>query len=282
MIPPGLDPDRIQAVFLDLDGTVLDHGVPSRAVAPALARIEATGVRCIIATGRMLTSTRRIAALIGADGPLVCYQGAMVGALDGTILRHQPLAVATARELLQAIAESGHDGVAFIDESVYVAADSETARAYSENAGVPYRVVGDLASWLSDDVTKLVTMGTSEEMDALRDRLLPSYGDRAFIAKSLPTYLEIAAPGVSKAHGCELVSELLGLDVDRCVAFGDGENDVEMLDWVGYSVAVGGGFAPLLEQADWICPPLAADGVPRTLEALAAARAGDGLQGANR
>jgi Cof subfamily protein (haloacid dehalogenase superfamily) len=274
VIPPGLDPADIQAVFLDLDGTILDHGVPSPAVAPAIARLEATGVHCIIATGRMLTSARRIAGEIGITAPLVCYQGAMVGSADGEILRHQPLLEDTARDLLRAIAASGHDGVAFIDETVYVARESDTAQAYSQNAGVGYRVVGDLADWLPAPVTKLVTMGTPPAMDALRDALLPRFGDRAFIAKSLPNYLEMAAPGVSKAHGCELVCELLGIAADGSVAFGDGENDLELLGWAGYGVGVGGGFPPLLELADWICPPLAADGVPRTLEAIAAARGG--------
>ena len=49
---------------------------------------------------------------------------------------------------------------------------------------------------------------------------------------------------------------------------------MEMLDWAGYAVAVAGGFAPLEAAADYVCPPLLEDGVPRTLEAIAAARGG--------
>ena len=142
MVPPGLDPLAVEAVFLDLDGTILDHGVPSDAVAPALRRLEATGVRCLIATGRMLTSARRIAGEVGIDGPIVCYQGAMVGTVDGEVLSHHPLDAPTARDLIRAISASGHDAVAFIDEAVYVSRESETAQSYSRNAGVPYHVVG--------------------------------------------------------------------------------------------------------------------------------------------
>ncbi len=274
MVPPGLDPTTVEAVFLDLDGTVLDHGVASSAVAPAIRRLEATGVRCLIATGRMLTSARRIAGEVGIEGPIVCYQGAMVGTTAGEVLSHHPLDAPTARELIAAIAADGHDAVAFIDEAVYVARESVTAQSYSRNAGVPYHVVGELAAWLPGPVTKLVTMGTPDAMDTLRDRLLPTYSTRAFIAKSLPNYLEMAASGVSKAHGCSLVCAMLGVSEEATVAFGDGENDIEMLAWAGYSVAVADGFAPLVDAADWVCPPLAADGVPRTLEAIAAARCG--------
>ena len=54
-----------------------------------------------------------------------------------------------------------------------------------------------------------------------------------------------------------------------CIAIGDGENDIELLDWAGYAIGVAGGHPPLLEQADWVCPPVAEDGVPRTLAAIA-------------
>ena len=62
ILPPGLDPAAVRAVFLDLDGTVLDRPFrrpPRRSSAVAAAR--AAGIRCLIATGRMFASTRRIA-----------------------------------------------------------------------------------------------------------------------------------------------------------------------------------------------------------------------------
>jgi Cof subfamily protein (haloacid dehalogenase superfamily) len=272
VLPPGLDAARLGACFLDLDGTILREARPVPGAIEAIAALEAAGVRCVIATGRMLTSTRRVAGELGITGPVVCYQGAMVGDTNGEILRHHPLEETTARDLLAAVLGHGFEPIAFIDERVYVTRDSETALAYSRSAGVPYHVVGDIVHWLPAPVTKLVTIGTPAEMDALRDELLPAFGERAFIAKSLPHYLEMAAPGTSKATGCAMVCGLLGIDERATVAFGDGENDLEMLDWAGYSVAVGGGFERLLANADWVCPPLADDGVPATLRAIAAAR----------
>jgi hypothetical protein len=272
-LPPGLDPASVRAVFLDLDGTVLQRAQASPAVAPAIGRLQATGVTCVIATGRMLTSARRYAAQFEVTAPLVCYQGAMIGDPGtGDVLRHDPLPRETARDLVGAIRSAGYDPLAFVDEAVYVSAESEVARQYSQSAGVPYEVVGDLERWIPAPVTKLVTAGEPSEMDALRDALLPDFGTRAFIAKSLPYYLEAAAPGVSKASGAAYVCTLLGIEAGDCVAIGDGENDIELLDWAGYAIGVEGGHPPLLEQADYVCPPVAEDGVPRTLEAVAAAR----------
>jgi Cof subfamily protein (haloacid dehalogenase superfamily) len=273
LVPPGLDAASVRAVFVDLDGTVLQRARASEAVAPAIARLQATGVRCVIATGRMLTSARRYAAQFDVTAPLVCYQGAVIGnPQTGEVLRHEPIPRDTARDLVGAIRAAGYAPLAFVDEGVYVSVDSEIARQYSQSAGVPYEVVGDLERWISAPVTKLVTAGEPDEMDALRDALLPEFGMRAFIAKSLPYYLEAAAPGVSKASGAAYVCDLLGFDAADCIAIGDGENDVELLDWAGYAIGVDGGHEPLLEQADFVCPPVADDGVPQTLTAIAEAR----------
>jgi Cof subfamily protein (haloacid dehalogenase superfamily) len=273
VLPARLDPSGLRGCFLDLDGTILEDARPVPGAAEAIAALERSGVRAVISTGRMLTSARRLAGELGVSAPLICYQGAVIGdPTTGEMLRHEPLDRDVASRLIRDVLAAGFEPLAFIDEHVFVARASDTAEHYARSAGVPYRIVHDLPDWLPKPVTKIVTAGAPSAMDALRDQLLPRYSHEAFIAKSLPYYLEMAAPGVSKAHGAERVCRLLGFDASQCIAFGDGENDIEMIEWAGFGVAVGGGFAGLLARADWVCPPLADDGVPRTLRAIAAAR----------
>jgi hypothetical protein len=272
-LPPGLDPQGLRAVFLDLDGTLLDAGRPIPGAPEALARLRATGLRPLIATGRMYVSARRLAAELGVEGPLVCYQGAVVrDPATGETWAHRPLDAATARDLIVAVQDAGHAVSAFRDEAVWVAEADDVSRAYAAGGGVELHVVGDLTAWATEPVTKLIVRGPPEEMDLLKERLLPRFGHRAFIAKSIPHYLELAAPAVSKAFGTQVVADRLGFTAAQTAAFGDGENDLEMLAWSGFGVAVGGGFAELLEVADWVCPPLVEGGVPATLNAIAAAR----------
>jgi Cof subfamily protein (haloacid dehalogenase superfamily) len=248
---------------------------PIPAAAPAIARVEATGVACIIATGRMFYSSRQIAAELGVKRPIVCYQGALVGLPEGEIIEHHPLEPASAREIVAAVVDAGFHVNVFIEDRFYVARENEEARRYATSAGVPINVVGELASWIAEPVTKIVISDrNSEALDELKLQLLPRFGHRAFIAKSLPHYLEIAAPGVSKAHGCERVASMLGFEAADCIAFGDGENDIEMLDWAGTGIAIEDGYPELVQRADWLAPPMLQDGVPRVLDALAAARGG--------
>src|SRR5207249_1521748 len=72
----------------------------------------------------------------------------------------------------------------------------------------------------------------------LEERMKARFGDRLYISKSLPYFLEFAAPGVTKAAGLEFLADRLGFSAEQTVAFGDGENDVELVDWAGFGVAV--------------------------------------------
>jgi hypothetical protein len=64
------------------------------------------------------------------------------------------------------------------------------------------------------------------------------------------------------------VAEYLGFPSERTVAFGDGENDVELLEWALYGVAVANAHERVLATADFVCPPVQDEGVAQVLEAF--------------
>lgn len=272
-LPHGLDPDAVEGVFVDLDGTVVHEAELLPTAVRAVAEIQATGVPVVVATGRMFLSACRFADALDAADPVICFQGALVGSRStGDILHHERLDADTAREVIAEVVTTGEHINVFTHDAFFVAEENDQARRYAQSARVPINAVGDLVAWLDQPVTKLVISGEPTRMDALRDHLVPMFGERAFIAKSLPFYLEVAAPGVHKGVGCQVVADLLGLDRSRCVAIGDGENDLELIDWAGFGIAVDEGHDELLERADWIAPSIHHDGVPRVLAAIAEAR----------
>ena len=274
-LPPGLDARAVRAVAMDLDGTVLDETfTPSARTAAAIATAEAAGIACLIATGRMFVSARRIAAQLGIRRPLVCYQGALVAdPVSGEVLVHRPIEAPLAREILRAMpTEHARHSNLYIDDELYVWEENEATLRYSQVSGVEMHIVGPLADWIERPTTKIVTVGRPDDMDVLRDVLQPRFGSRAFIAKSLPYFLEFAAPGVSKASGLALLADLLGFSAEQAVAVGDAENDREMLDWAGCGLAVANASDLLKGEADAVIPSVHDDGVAQLLEALAAAR----------
>jgi Cof subfamily protein (haloacid dehalogenase superfamily) len=275
VLPPGFDPLSVRAIATDLDGTILD-GVTFRPSARTIAAIraaEASGIHIILATGRMFVSARRIAAELDVHGPIICYQGALVADSDtGEVLLHTPLEVELAREILHALGPHARTTNAYVDDELYVTEPNAEAIRYAEIAGVEMHVVGDLARWLARPTTKLVTVGVAEWLDPLRDQMQARFGDRAFVAKSLPIFLEFAAPNVSKSAALAFLGERMGFTAAQCVSFGDGENDRDLLAWAGLGVCVANASHELRSEADWVVPSVADGGVAMFLEQVVAAR----------
>jgi hydroxymethylpyrimidine pyrophosphatase-like HAD family hydrolase len=94
------------------------------------------------------------------------------------------------------------------------------------------------------------------------------FGERAHIAKSPPHFLEFAKAGVTKGAGMDFLAEHIGFTKAQTVAFGDGENDVELVEWPDYGVAVANAHERVKAVARWVCPPAEEEGVAQVLEAL--------------
>ena len=72
---------------------------------------------------------------------------------------------------------------------------------------------------------------------------------------------------MSKGTGIAFVAEQLGISLERIVSFGDGENDIELIDEAGFGIAVEDANPLLLERADWICPSANEEGVATVIDA---------------
>jgi hydroxymethylpyrimidine pyrophosphatase-like HAD family hydrolase len=97
--------------------------------------------------------------------------------------------------------------------------------------------------------------------------MLDRFAGRLYISKSLPHFLEFASPDVTKAAGLEFLAKHLGFTRERTVAFGDGENDIELVDWAAYGVAVANADDRVKEIADFVCSSVDEEGVAQVLEA---------------
>jgi Cof subfamily protein (haloacid dehalogenase superfamily) len=234
----------------------------------ALRAAEQAGIHVIVATGRMVQSARRVLAPVGLDEPMVCYQGAVVADADGGFLLHAPIELELAREAIAAVEEAGFPPNVYVGDELYVARVTPASERYANFQEIAIHPVGDLDRFLAEPPTKLVCIGDPDELDALGERLRARFAGRMWVSKSLPYFLELAAEGVSKGSGLAFLAERLGFSAAETVAFGDGENDVELLEWAGYGVAVGNAHERVKAVADWVCPPVDQEGVASVIEAL--------------
>jgi Cof subfamily protein (haloacid dehalogenase superfamily) len=225
----------------------------------------------VIVTGRMFRSVRPYALEAGLDDPLVCYQGAVVAEpVSGRWLRDVPIPLELAREVIAAVNEEGFGLNCYVDDQLYVAEITPEARRYADFQHLELHAVGNLLDWLDKPPTKLVVIEDPDVLDGLKERMSRRFGNRLYISKSLPYFLEFASPDVTKAAGLDFLAQHLGFSRERTVAFGDGENDIELVDWAGYGVAVANADERVKEVADFVCPSVDEEGVAQVLEAFLA------------
>jgi Cof subfamily protein (haloacid dehalogenase superfamily) len=240
----------------------------------AIAAARAAGIHVILVTGRMFRSVRRYALEADISDPVVCYQGAVVAdPRSGEVLRHVPMPLEEAREAIAVVEELGYTILVYVDDELYVSRETPESDAYAGFQHLEVHPVGDALAWLPKAPTKLVTVGDPVALDGLEVELKTRFGSRLYISKSLPNFLEFANPGVTKAAGLDFLAARLGLTRESTVAFGDGENDVELLGWAGYGVAVENAHPRVLAVADLVCPSVDQEGVAEVVEAYLDSRA---------
>ena len=259
----------------DLDGTVLrrDLGITARIVA-ALDELRGRGVRLVVATGRRYEGAREHAQRLGfADrDPLICYGGSMVRRMNGETLLHRTLPKDSSIEVLEWAAQRRLHARIFVDGRIITSSDTPAALEYmrrSEEPGVS--VVDHPADWLRDggeEPTKLVLVDRPDSVERWLEEARAAFAGRLFVTRSLPHYVEVGGLEGTKASALGFLCELWGIVPERVIAFGDADNDVDMLRFVGHGVAVGGMTDEVREAADAVAPPVDDDGVASYLERL--------------
>ena len=243
-LPPTTSRATSRVVATDLDRT-LDRGgraCSGRARCAALARRAPPGMHVIVVTGRMFQSVRPYARAGGArrSGRLLPGRRRRRPG-DGRVAppRADP-ARARARGDRRRRRGRASTSTCYVDDELYVAEVTPEARAYADFQHLEIHAVGDLLR-LARRRRRRSSSPSATRPRSTRSRreLKPRFGGRLYISKSLPYFLEFAHPDVTQGLRARLRRRAARLHApSETVAFGDGENDVELLEWAGYGVAV--------------------------------------------
>jgi hydroxymethylpyrimidine pyrophosphatase-like HAD family hydrolase len=95
-----------------------------------------------------------------------------------------------------------------------------------------------------------------------------AFAGRLFVTRSLPHYVEVGGLEGQKSHALGFLCERWGIDPSRVLAFGDADNDIDMLRFAGTGVAVGPMNDEVRAAADRVVPPVYEDGVADFIEEL--------------
>ena len=257
-------------IALDIDGTIRgpDREISDR-TRRVIDRVIEAGAVVTVATGRMFESARMSTAALDLRSPIVSYQGAHIAdPVTGDVLWHLPLTERQALEALDALDGWQGDVAVYLDNDVYVGEMTPWARAYSERNRRDVLVVDDLRDLAGRSPTRLLAVGGEDDVYALERRLEYQLDSRLHVTRSLPTFCEMIHPNGGKHMALEWLCGHLGIDTGSTIAFGNGYNDVHMLEWAALGVAVGDAVPEALSVADRVAPTLDQDGPAHILEEL--------------
>jgi Cof subfamily protein (haloacid dehalogenase superfamily) len=273
---PDIKAMPVKLIALDLDGTLFgDDLVIAPRTRKAIADAQAAGIIVTIATGRMFRSARQIADDLNIAGPLICYQGALIQ--DNTseeILLHKTVPITLAREVAATCAEMHLHLNVYTDDNLYVSEITPGARFYAQiNMDLPMNVVGDLDNWLDrngqHEPTKLVIITEPEQTDSTLATFTGLFGDRLQVTKSHPRFTELTNRTSSKGRALAILAERYNVPQAQVMAIGDGYNDMDMIEWAGWGVAMATAPQVVRDAARIVSPPLSDDGSADAIERYA-------------
>lgn len=263
----------IKLIALDLDGTIFgDDLLITPRTRQAIANAQAADVVVTIATGRMFRAAQRIAHDLDIQGPIICYQGALIrDAHTEEILLHKTVPRALAQEVIHRTSQADLHLNVYLNDGLYVDKMTPEAQFYAQiNMDLPISVVGDLRDWLDlqypAEPTKLVIVTDAAQTDAVLASYTELFGDRLQVTKSHPRFTEFTNHECSKGRALAQLAQSYGFKREEVMAIGDGHNDLDMLQWAGWGIAMQTAPQAVRDVARLVCPPLSQDGAADAIE----------------
>jgi hypothetical protein len=234
----------------------------------AVREIVAAGVTVIACTGRPFPGALPWVERLGLEGPIVCYQGAQVRNVDGSVLLDHGIPHDIAMEVIRLARERRLHVQAYRDDRLIVERDREEAHIYARHAGMDVHVVDDLDQGMGPTTPKLVVVAAPELNEALLPEVRQRWAGRLNVATSVPEYLEFTSVESDKASALRFLGERLGVSQEQVAAVGDGRNDASMIAWAGLGVAVEGSPPEVIAAADCIIPGPGQGGIQQLADTL--------------
>ncbi|MGB4573184.1 MAG: Cof-type HAD-IIB family hydrolase [Rectinemataceae bacterium] len=248
-------------IALDLDGTVLDstYHVSPKVVA-ALAAARETGRKIVVSTGRVYASALPHARKFGGADGYVCSNGADVFDGSGTRITAHHLDEKVSRSLIALSRRFDSHFHGFIGDAWHYERETPFTFRYEARSGYA-GIASDFDSMPVLGFTKCIFMDDPERLRPIETEIAKTFGPSVRAVYSAPFMLEVMAPGISKSQGLAECLVGLGGSLAETIAFGDAENDEDMLLAAGIGVAMGNAPDDMKARVGRTAPSVGEDGV---------------------
>jgi 5-amino-6-(5-phospho-D-ribitylamino)uracil phosphatase len=258
-------------IVLDLDGTLLtDEKTISPFTKEILFKAKQAGHQVMIATGRPYRASELYYRELGLTTPMVNFNGALIHHPRNLLWEaiHTPVDLRVVHDVVESVHKYEYQNlIAEVKDDVYIhREDEEMLKVF--HVGSPNVLMGDLKENLLEDPTSLLIQANDVNVPIIRQHLQDVHAELIEHRRWGAPFpiIEIVRKGLSKAVGIAYISKKMGIPQNRIIAFGDEDNDLEMIDYAGVGVAMNNGIDQLKNIANEITLSNNEDGIGKFLQ----------------
>lgn len=265
---------KYKLIAMDMDGTLTNS---QKEISPKtkkiLIQLQEKGVKLVLASGRPTPGLFKEAKELKMDqfgGYLLSFNGAAVHEYpsmrliySNTIDPHYILPIINNAKALNL-------GVITYKNNDLIVDDPKTYKADYEQkiTGMNMKVVDDLRDYIDFAPNKFLISGPEQYLKTVFQDFKMPFGNLLSIYTSAPFYVEVVSNGINKSVGLKHVAEDMKIEAENIIAFGDEMNDLVMIQYAGYGVAMGNAVKPVKLIADEITDTNDCDGIAKTLSKI--------------
>lgn len=271
----------IKAVFFDIDGTLLnDRKNVQKSTIKAIRNLKDQGILVGLATGRGPSFVQPFLENLGLDFA-VTYNGQYIYSRSEIIYTNQ-LSKTTVYRLIRYAGARRREislgtasgllgsgiiglGTSRLGQIVSSLVPRKWAKVIERSfkhfiRRIKPQNIDSLMVILREPIYQVVLVATEGESERIQKQF-----PRVKLTRSSPYSMDVISEGQSKVKGIERVGQCYGFDLSEVIAFGDSDNDIEMLSQVGIGVAMGNASQQVKENARYTTADNNDDGISKAL-----------------
>ncbi len=231
-------------IAIDLDGTLLaDWQTISPTTVSYLKELSRQGHQIVIATGRPFRSSEAFYDELELTTPIINYNGGLITNKHDHSFEPFNLTIDRSH-VIDIFNQNKHiikNAFGEVLDDIFLWIDTEEIRPLLHYFNGAKLYVGEFDDILKDDPNGFMLICHDGRAEELEEFVATQYKDRVLARNWGHHYnfvVELYTPETSKGNGLRYVAEHLGFPRERIIAFGDAHNDIEMLQYAGWGVAM--------------------------------------------
>lgn len=260
----------VKIVAMDMDGTLLTASQDILSYTKeVLMKFQETGVSLVLASGRDIDSLVKIGKKLNlseySQNGYICLNGLEIYDAKGNQLHQEEKLKREDAIVLTELAKEHHiDMILFFKESLYIMDFGKTGiteHHFITSTKYKTRNIEDIPIEQFEDLRKVAFIQEASHIHEVVPILQEQYHHKFDICKVEPEWVEINPYGTNKGTALMKFAQIKDISIDQVIAFGNGENDIEMLKLAGKGIAMANSFESVKDIADDICGDNEHDGI---------------------